>query len=121
MITLIEHPKRRLGLTVAVFLSLLAHIAAIIPVRNPTLFSLAMGLQGIEFVEGDYDHVILIDFSKKMQYPPGYLGFRPPEKLRSLEELKKLQDRRARLEAAQRERQRREEERRKREEEELAK
>lgn len=121
MITLVKYPKRSKGLLVALLLSLVVHVAAIVYVRNATFFSLALGLREIEFVDEEYDRAILIDFSKKFTYPPGYMGFRPPEKVRSLEELKKEQERRARLEAARRERRQREEERRKREAEELAK
>ncbi|MGH9844334.1 MAG: hypothetical protein ACREEM_36895 [Blastocatellia bacterium] len=117
MITLVKHPKRRKGLLVALVASVLVHAAAITYVRNASFFSLALGLREIEFVEEDYNRVILIDFSKKLKYPGGYLGFRPPEKVLSLEEQRKLKERRARLEA---ERRKKEEERRKREEEELA-
>ncbi len=117
MITLVKHPKRRKGLLVALLASVLVHAAAITYVRNASFFSLAMGLREIEFVEEDYNRVILINFSKKLKYPGGYLGFRPPEKILSTEEQLKLRERRARIEA---ERLKKEEERRKREEEELA-
>ena len=118
MITLVKYPKRSKGLLLALLVSLVVHVAAIVYVRNAALFSFALGLREIEFVDEEYDRAILIDFSKKFTYPPGYLGFRPPEKVRSLEDLKKEQERRARLEA---ERRKRQEERRKREAEELAK
>jgi hypothetical protein len=112
MITLVKYPKRSKGLLVALLVSVLVHAAAIVYVRNASFFNFALGLREIEFVDEEYNRAILIDFSKKLQYPGGYLGFRAPEKILSLEEQKKAQERRARLEAARRRRE--EEERRKR-------
>lgn len=122
MITLIKHPKRRNGLLIAVALSAIVHIALIAAVRNASFVSLALGMREIEFVDEDYDKAILIDFSKKLKYPGGYIGFVSPTRVRSLDEQKKEQDRQERLAAARREKQKKEEEaRRKREEaEELA-
>lgn len=117
MISLIRHPKRKKGLMVAAGLSVVVHIALCVAVYYAPIFGLAMKLRGVEFVEEDYDHAILIDFSKKLQYPSGYLGFRPPEKVKSLDEMEKEKARRAKLEAARRrEQERLEKERRQQEE-----
>lgn len=102
---------------VAAGLSVVVHIALCVAVYYAPIFGLAMKLRGVEFVEEDYDHAILIDFSKKLQYPSGYLGFRPPEKVKSLDEMEKEKARRAKLEAARRrEQERLEKERRQQEE-----
>ncbi len=95
----------------AVLASVAAHLFVMATVRVAPIISLAIGLTDIEYVEEDYNRAILIDFSKKLQYPLGYLGFRAPGKTKSLDELKKEDERRRRLEA----------ERRKRELEEAAK
>ncbi|MBP6821916.1 MAG: TonB C-terminal domain-containing protein [Acidobacteria bacterium] len=117
MISLIRHPKRKKGLMIAAGLSVVVHIALCVAVYYAPIFGLAMKLRGVEFVEEDYDHAILIDFSKKLQYPSGYLGFRPPEKVKSLDEMEKEKARRAKLEAARRrEQERLEKERRQQEE-----
>lgn len=110
MISLIEYPKRRIGLTIAILVSVLVHLAVIFIVRTAPVFELAMNLRELQFVDEDYNRAILITFSKPLKYPSGYIGFRPPEKTRSLEEIKKEQELHARREAA----------RRKREEERLA-
>src|SRR5262245_20428400 len=117
MISLIEYPKRRKGLIAAAIASIIVHIAIIGAVRNATFLSLAMGLREIEFIEEDYNRQILINFSKKLKYPGGYAGFRAPEKVASLEDVKKAD---ARREAAEKRRQQVEQERREREERELA-
>jgi hypothetical protein len=57
-----------------------------------------MGLSEIEYVDEDYNRAILIDFSKKLRYPPGYLGFRAPKKTKSLDDMKKEEERLRRLE-----------------------
>lgn len=117
MISLIRHPRRKKGLMIAAGLSVVVHIALCVAVYYAPIFGLAMKLRGVEFVEEDYDHAILIDFSKKLQYPSGYLGFRPPEKVKSLDEMEKEKARRAKLEAARRrEQERLEKERRQQEE-----
>jgi hypothetical protein len=118
MISLIKHPKRRVGLTVALLLSVAVHLAGIFFVRTWPVFELAMNLRELQFVDEDYNRGILITFSKPLKYPPGYAGFRPPEKLKTLDEIKKEQELRAKRDA---ERQRREEERSARQREELAK
>jgi hypothetical protein len=122
MITLIKHPNRRNSLLIALAASAVAHLALIAAVRNASFVSLAVGMSNIEFVEEDYDKMILIDFSKKLKYPAGYIGFVSPSKVRALDEQKKEQQRQERMAAARREKQKKEEEaRRKREEaEELA-
>jgi hypothetical protein len=118
MITLIKYPKRRAGLIRAAVFSLAVHALLALVIYTYPLVKIAMGLSGIEYVDEEYDRVILIDFSKRLQYPPGYLGFRPPVKTRSLEEIKKEEERRARREE---ERRRRQIEREKREREEALK
>src|SRR5262245_20171199 len=110
MITLVEYPKRSRKLMLAFLFSLLAHwLIYSITIYAP-LISLVIGLSDVRFVDEEYDKAILINFSKRFTYPPGYIGFRPPDKARSLNEIKKEEERRARLAAA----------RRKREEERLA-
>jgi hypothetical protein len=59
---------------------------------------MALGLSEIEYVEEEYNRAILIDFSKRLSYPPGYLGFRAPKKTLSPDEMKKEEERRRRLE-----------------------
>ncbi|MCI0336948.1 MAG: hypothetical protein L0226_05185 [Acidobacteria bacterium] len=126
MITLVEYPKRSGKLMLALLFSLTLHAGIYIVYRAASLISLAMGLRGVEFVDEEYDRTILISFNKRLTYPPGYLGFRPPDKMASIDEVKKEEKRLARLEAARlkRERDRLEREReeaRKREVEDLAK
>ncbi|MEO6724584.1 MAG: hypothetical protein ABIU20_10415 [Blastocatellia bacterium] len=115
MINLIEHPKRRAGFIIAALVSVFVHIALIFIIRAAPVFQLAMHLREIQFVDEDYNHAILITFSKPLSYPSGYIGFRPPEKTRSLEEIKKEQESELKRKAN------REAERRKREDERLAK
>jgi hypothetical protein len=111
MITLIKHPRRSTGLMVALTLSLVAHVVITGVAYLAPIFGLAMNLSGIEYVDEDYDRTILITFSKPLKYPAGYIGFTPPEKLKSLEEIKKEEERRAKREAANREAERRRRER----------
>ncbi|HQR32417.1 MAG TPA: TonB C-terminal domain-containing protein [Blastocatellia bacterium] len=120
MITLIRHPKRKKGFMIAVAASVVVHVALCIAVYYAPIFGLAMKLRGVEFVDEDYNHAILIDFSKKLEYPSGYLGFRPPDKVKSLEEIEKDEKekaRRAKLEAARRREQERLAEQRRQQEE----
>lgn len=92
---------------VALVFSLVVHAIWVVVVYVAPIISLAWGLSGIEYVEEDYDRTILITFSKPLKYPSGYLGFSAPEKVKSLEEIKKEEARRAQREAAQREAERR--------------
>jgi hypothetical protein len=110
MITLVEYPKRSRKLMLALLFSVLAHWLIYSVTIYAPLISLVVGLSDVKFVDEDYDKAILINFSKRFTYPPGYIGFRPPDKARSLKDIKKEEERRARLAAA----------RRKREEERLA-
>ncbi len=87
------------------FLSLALHAGILVIVRMAPVIRIALGYSGIEYVDEEYDRTILIDFSKRLSYPPGYIGFRPPEKTKSLEEIKKEDEKRARLEAGRRRRQ----------------
>ncbi|MEP7337186.1 MAG: hypothetical protein ABI977_05530, partial [Acidobacteriota bacterium] len=80
MISLIEHPKRRVGIVIAALVSVLVHVVLIFIIRAAPVFQLAMDLREIQFVDEDYNHAILITFSKPLSYPSGYIGFRPPEK-----------------------------------------
>jgi hypothetical protein len=96
---------------VALTLSLVAHVVITGIAYLAPIFGLAMNLSGIEYVDEDYDRTILITFSKPLKYPAGYIGFTPPEKLKSLEEIKKEEERRAKREAANREAERRRRER----------
>jgi hypothetical protein len=66
------------------------------------LVATAIGFRNIEFVDEEYDRVILLDFSKKLKYPLGYAGFHAPEKTLSLEDVKKEEERRRKREEARR-------------------
>ncbi len=98
MITQIKYPSRTKGLVFAVLFSVLAHAVVVLTVRVAPIVSIALGFRDIEYVEEAYDRTILIDFSKRLQYPPGYAGFRAPKKAKSLDEVKKEEERRRRLE-----------------------
>ncbi len=125
MITQIKYPSRKKGLLLAALFSVLAHLVIIATIRVAPIVSIALGFRDLEYVEEDYNRAILIDFSKKLQYPPGYLGFRAPQKTKSLAEVKKAEERHRRLEAKRRqleiEREREREEIARREAEEKAK
>ena len=109
MIGPIEYPKRRWKLLATVVLSLVLHFSLYVFLQYIPLVGFAMSMRGIEFVDEQYDTSILINFSKPLQYPFGYMGFRPPDKTRSLDEMKKAEERRERLEARRRRQQEREE------------
>ncbi|MCG3159600.1 MAG: hypothetical protein JMDDDDMK_00594 [Acidobacteria bacterium] len=98
MLTQIKYPSRKKGLILALFFSVLAHAVVLLTVRVAPVVRMAMGFRDIEYVEEDYNRAILIDFSKRLQYPPGYAGFRAPQKAKSLDEVKKEEERRRRLE-----------------------
>lgn len=116
MISLIKHPKRTRALLLALVFSVSIHVLGLVVMRFAPILRMVIGLGELEYVDEAYNRAILIDFSKKkLKYPPGYAGFRAPQKVKSLEEMKKEEARRARLEAARRKRE--EEARRKREEE----
>jgi hypothetical protein len=104
MLTLVEYPKRSRKLILALLFSIVAHGVLYSVVTYASLISIVIGLRGYSFVEEDYNRAILINFSKRFTYPPGYIGFRPPEKARSLKDINKEEERRARLEAARRKR-----------------
>jgi hypothetical protein len=99
MITPIKYPSRAKGLIIALFFSVLAHAVILLAIRIAPIVRIAMGFRGFEYVEEDYNRTILIDFSKRLNYPPGYLGFRAPQKTSSLDDMKKEEERRRRLEA----------------------
>jgi hypothetical protein len=121
MITQIKYPSRKKALLAAILFSVLVHLVIVATVRIAPIVSIAMGFRDIEYIEEDYNRAILIDFSKKLQYPPGYLGFRSPNKVKSLAEMKKAEERQRRLEAKRRQLEREREEAAKREAEERAK
>ncbi len=98
MLTQIKYPSRKKGLILALFFSVLAHAVVLLTVRVAPVVRMAMGFRDIEYVEEDYNRAILIDFSKRLQYPPGYAGFRAPQKAKSLDDVKKEEERRRRLE-----------------------
>src|SRR5262252_464314 len=99
MITQIKYPSRAKGLLMAVLFSVLAHAVILLAIRVAPIISIAMGFSGIEFVDEKYNKAVIIDTSKWMKYPPGYLGFGPPKKTKSLDDIKKEEERRQRLEA----------------------
>jgi hypothetical protein len=97
MITQIKYPSRAKGLLMAVLFSILAHAAILLAIRVAPVVGLAMGFREIKWVEEPYNLAILIKF-KRLPYPPGYLGFRPAQKTRSLDDIKKEEKRLQRLE-----------------------
>ncbi|MBO0861754.1 MAG: hypothetical protein J2P21_25355 [Chloracidobacterium sp.] len=99
MITTIKYPSRKRGLVIAALFSILAHVVILLVIRIAPIIRIAMGLRDFEYVDAPYDHSVLIDFSKPLKYPPGYLGFRAPQKTSSLDDLKKEEERHRRLEA----------------------
>jgi hypothetical protein len=101
MITQIKYPSRAKGLLMAVLFSVLAHAAILLAIRVAPIVRIAMGFSGIEWVDEKYNTGILIKPDKWLKYPPGYLGFRSPQKTKSLEDIKKEEERRRRLEARQ--------------------
>lgn len=106
MISLIKYPARKRGLAIALILSVFVHAGLVVFLRYGPLLQVAMGMRDIEFVDEEYDRVILIDFSKKLAYPSGYIGFLVPTKIESLDEQKKEQERLDRREAARKRRER---------------
>jgi hypothetical protein len=99
MITHIKYPSRAKGLMIAVIFSVLAHVVIVLAIRIAPIVRIAMGFNDFEYVDVAYDKRILIDFSKRLKYPPGYAGFQAPKKTSSLDEMKKEEERRRRLEA----------------------
>lgn len=80
--------------------SLVLHTVACIAFWYYPLIATVIGLRNIEFVEESYDRTILIDFSKQLKYPPGYLGFSAPQQIISLEEVARLDKKRLEREEA---------------------
>lgn len=99
---LVNQPSRMSGVTRALVFSLVVHAVGSAAFWYYPLIATAIGLRNIEFVEESYDRAILIDFSKQLNYPPGYSGFRAPEKTLSLEEVARLEKRRREREEARR-------------------
>ena len=99
MITIIQHPSRKRALLATLVVSLLVHGAGYLVFRYAPLLRMAYSLRGIEFVEGDFNKGILITFSKRLSYPPGYAGFRPSKKTLTPEEIERLEARRRAWEA----------------------
>jgi hypothetical protein len=99
MITQIQYSSRAKGLMMAVLISVVAHVVIVLAIRIAPIVRIVMGFRDIEYVDAPYDKRILIDFSKRLKYPPGYAGFRAPKKTSSLDDLKKEEARRRRLEA----------------------
>ena len=97
MITQIKYPSRAKGLLLAVLFSVLAHAVILLAIRVAPIVSIAMGFSGIEWVNEKYNETIIKDFNKPLIYPY-YLGFRAPQKTRSLDDIKKEQERIRRLE-----------------------
>ncbi len=98
MITQIKYPSRARGLLMAVLFSVLAHAAILLAIRVAPIIRIAMGFQGVEWVEEPYDHK-KIPQVRWLTYPPGYLGFSAPKKTSSLDEMKKEEARRKKEEA----------------------
>jgi hypothetical protein len=98
MITQIKYPSRAKVLVMTVIFSVLAHAVMLLAIRIAPVVRIMMGFRGFEYVDAPYDTTILI-VPKRLKYPHGYLGFRPPEKIKSLDDMKKEKERLARLEA----------------------
>lgn len=98
----VTHPSRVGGLSSTVILSLVLHAVGSVIFWYYPLIATVIGLRKIQFVEESYDRTILIDFSKQLTYPPGYLGFSSPEKIVSLEEVARLDRERLKREEARR-------------------
>ena len=98
MITQIKYPSRAKGLLMAVLFSVLAHAVILLAIRIAPIVSIAMGFQGLVYVEEPYDKDF-VGRHIRLQYPPGYLGFRAPKKTSSLDEMKKEEARRKKEEA----------------------
>lgn len=95
--------KKRVA--IALLFSLAVHAIGYTFARYAPVFSLAMNLSQLEFVDDDYNKAILIDLSKPLRYPGDYPGFGVPEKVKDLEEIKKAEElKRKRAEAARRKR-----------------
>lgn len=73
---------------IGVLFSLVIHVVGIIGFRYSSLFRMAYDLRGIEFIDREYDRVILIKLSTPLKYPGGYIGFTTPDKTLDLEKLK---------------------------------
>src|SRR4030095_15259226 len=96
MITQIKYPSRVKGLMAAVLFSWLAQAAILMAIRVAPIVGILMGVRGIDWVEEPYDPA-KINKVRWLTYPPGYLGFRPPQKIRSLDDIKKEEERLQRL------------------------
>lgn len=104
IITIVQYPKRRVGLIAGLVISLILNLGLLIGLRFAPVIRAALGFNAIEYVEEDYNRAILIDFSKGFQYPPGYAGFVAPRKVKSLEEIRREEARQARREEQRRRR-----------------
>lgn len=89
-------------MVVAAVLSIVVHTVGSLAFWYYPLIATAIGLRNIEFVDESYDRAILIDFSKRLNYPPGYSGFRPPDKILTLDEVARREKRRREREEARR-------------------
>jgi len=97
MITQIKYPSRIKSLMAAVLFSVLAHAAILLAIRIAPIVGIAMGFREIEYVDEPYDTRILINPNKLIY--PYYVGFRAPQKTKSLDDIKKEEERLKRLEA----------------------
>ncbi|HEY6399881.1 MAG TPA: hypothetical protein VI479_00640, partial [Blastocatellia bacterium] len=99
MITQIKYSSRAKGLMMAVIFSVFVHVVIVLAIRISPIVRIVMGFRDIEYVEEAYDKGILVTFTKRLEYPQGYAGFSAPKKTGSLDDLKKEEERRRRLEA----------------------
>jgi hypothetical protein len=97
MITQIKYPSRSKGLMAAVLFSVLAHAAILLAIRIAPIVGIVMGFREIEYVDAPYDTRILINTNKLIY--PYHIGFSSPQKTRSLDDIKKEEERLKRLEA----------------------
>ena len=104
IITIVQYPKRRVGLIAGLVISLVLNLGLLIGLRFAPVIRAALGFNAIEYVEEDYNRAILLDFSKGFHYPPGYAGFVAPRKVKSLEEIRREEARQARREEQRRRR-----------------
>lgn len=94
--------RRRLGRLLVT--SLLLHLVVVSGLWAYPLLATLAGLRDIQLVDEAYNKAILLDFSKKLRYPPGYEGFRAPDKAADLKLLKAAEVRRRKLDEQRRQR-----------------
>jgi hypothetical protein len=96
MITQIKYPSRAKGLLMAALFSVLAHVAILLAIRIAPIVRIAIGFSGLEYVEEPYALKLYEPPPPPLIYPY-YIGFRAPQKTKSLDDMKKEEERLRRL------------------------